>query len=113
MEKEVLTAKYQSVSLNVTANRIDSYRRKDEIQNTVRVYDNGKIGIAGSLGELDENAHVIGVKILSCESEEDSVSVNFIALVNGEKQSFNITYNMNANELLDASCEIFEEKEGL
>ena len=47
------------------------------------------------------------------ESEEDSVSVNFIALVNGEKQSFNITYNMNANELLDASCEIFEEKEGL
>ena len=56
MEKEVLTAKYQSVSLNVTANRIDSYRRKDEIQNTVRVYDNGKIGIAGSLGELDENA---------------------------------------------------------
>lgn len=63
--------------------------------------------------ELDKNAHVIGVKILSCESEEDSVSVNFIALVNGEKQSFNITYNMNANELLDASCEIFEEKEGL
>ena len=62
--------------------------------------------------ELDENAHVIGVKILSCESEEDSVSVNFIALVNGEKQSFNITYNMNANELLDASCETFDETEG-
>ncbi|HBH94582.1 MAG TPA: hypothetical protein DDX91_02450 [Ruminococcaceae bacterium] len=56
MEKEVLTAKYQSVSLNVTANKIDSYRRKDEIQNTVRVYDSGKIGIAGSLGDLDENA---------------------------------------------------------
>ena len=63
--------------------------------------------------ELDENAHVIGVNILSCESEDDSVSVSFMALVNGEKHSFNITYNMNANELLDASCEIFEEAEGL
>ncbi len=63
--------------------------------------------------ELDENSHVTGVKILSCESVEDSVSVIFTALVNGEKQSFNIIYNMNANELLDASCEIFEETEGL
>ena len=53
MEKELLTAKRGSVTLNVTGNRIDSYRKKDETQNTVRVYKDGKIGIAGSLGEAD------------------------------------------------------------
>ena len=63
--------------------------------------------------ELDENAHVAGLKILSRTSEEDRVSVNFVALVNGERQSFDITYNISANELLDASCESFEEKEGV
>lgn len=62
---------------------------------------------------FDENAHVVGVKILSCEPEEDSIGVKFIAIVNGEKQSFDITYNMNANELLEVSCENFEEKEGV
>lgn len=56
MEKEVLVWKYQSVTLNVTANKIDSYRRQEETKNTVRVYDNGKIGIAGSLGDFDEKA---------------------------------------------------------
>lgn len=53
MEKELLMTRSGSVTLNVTANRIDSYRRKDETQNTVRVYEDGKIGIAGSLGEAD------------------------------------------------------------
>lgn len=56
MEKEILVSKYKSVSLNVTANRIDSYRRQEEVFNTVRVYEDGKIGVAGSLGELDEKA---------------------------------------------------------
>lgn len=56
MEKEILTQKTSSVSLNVTANKIDSYRSKEETKNTVRVYSDGKIGIAGSLGELDEEA---------------------------------------------------------
>lgn len=62
--------------------------------------------------ELDTNAYVTGLKIISCETVEDSVDVNFIALINGEKQSFDITYNMNANELLEASCEVFDEREG-
>lgn len=56
MEKEVLVSKYKSITLNVTANKIDSYRRQEEEMNTVRVYEDGKIGIAGSLGELDEKA---------------------------------------------------------
>lgn len=67
MEKEVLVSKYQSVSLNVTANKIDSYRRQEETKNTVRVYEDGKIGVAGSLGELDEKALTEEAeKTLSC-----------------------------------------------
>ena len=61
--------------------------------------------------ELDSNAYVNDLKIISCETVEDSMCVNFIALINGEKQSFDITYNMNANELLEASCEILDEME--
>lgn len=53
MEKEFLTTKAGSITLNITAGRIDSYRRMDETQNTVRVYEDGKIGIAGSLGVAD------------------------------------------------------------
>ena len=56
MEKEFLTTTAGSVTLNVTAGKIDSYRRKDETQNTVRVYKDGKIGVAGSLGEADWDA---------------------------------------------------------
>lgn len=56
MEKEFLTTTAGSVTLNVTAGKIDSYRRKDETQNTVRVYEEGKIGVAGSLGEADWDA---------------------------------------------------------
>ncbi len=56
MEKEFLTTTAGSVTLNVTAGKIDSYRRKDETQNTVRVYEDGQIGVAGSLGEADWDA---------------------------------------------------------
>lgn len=62
--------------------------------------------------ELDTNSRVTVLKIISCETVEDSISVNFIASINGETQSFNIIYNINANELLEASCEIFDEMEG-
>ncbi|MCM1054904.1 MAG: metallopeptidase TldD-related protein [Bacteroides sp.] len=56
MEKEKLICKIQSAALNVTANKVDSYRKNLETLNTIRVYDGGNIGVAGSLGELDETA---------------------------------------------------------
>ncbi len=56
MEKEKFTVQTRSVTLNVTGGKIDSYRRKDETKNTVRVYEGGKIGIAGSLGAVSEDA---------------------------------------------------------
>lgn len=56
MEKEKLIYKSQSATLNVTANKINSYRKIQETTNTIRLYRDGNIGVAGSLGELDETA---------------------------------------------------------
>ncbi len=61
--------------------------------------------------QLDENAQVSKLQIMSCKTVEDSVYVQFTALTDGIKQLFDITYNINANELLEASCELFEEGE--
>ncbi len=54
MEKEFLKEREHSVTLNVTAGRIDSYRELERTTGTVRVYDKGCIGVAGCLGEPDE-----------------------------------------------------------
>ena len=56
MEKEFLTEAHRSVTLNVTGGKIDSFREKEETTGTVRVYENGCIGVAGCLGIPDENA---------------------------------------------------------
>ena len=53
MEKEYLVNKSNEITLNITDGKVDSYREKDETQSTVRVYENGKIGVAGALGDVD------------------------------------------------------------
>ena len=54
MEKEFIIKTNRSVTLNVTGGKIDSFREKEETTGTVRVYENGCIGIAGCLGTPDE-----------------------------------------------------------
>ena len=54
MEKEFIKVTSQSVTLNVTAGKIDSFRQIEKTTGTVRVYENGCIGVAGCLGEPDE-----------------------------------------------------------
>ena len=56
MEKEYLLNKSNEITLNITDGKIDSYREKDETQSTVRVYENGTIGVAGALGDPDFDA---------------------------------------------------------
>ena len=56
MEKEFIKETQHSVTLNVTAGRIDSFREVEKTTGTVRVYENGCIGVAGCLGEPDEEA---------------------------------------------------------
>ncbi len=55
MEKEFIKETKHSVTLNVTAGKIDSFRELERTTGTVRVYDSGCIGVAGCLGEPDEN----------------------------------------------------------
>ncbi len=55
MEKEFLKETSRSVTLNVTGGKIDSFREKEQTTGTVRVYENGLIGVAGCLGNPDEN----------------------------------------------------------
>lgn len=56
MKTEFLKHTTRSVTLNVTGGKIDSFRETEETTGTVRVYENGCIGIAGCLGEPDEAA---------------------------------------------------------
>ncbi len=56
MEREFIKETRHSVTLNVTAGRIDSFRELERTTGTVRVYDGGCVGVAGCLGEPDENA---------------------------------------------------------
>lgn len=54
MEKEFIIRKSRAITLNITAGKIDSYRQQEETNGTVRVYADGKIGVAGCLGDPDE-----------------------------------------------------------
>ena len=56
MEKEFIKETQHSVTLNVAAGKIDSFRELERTTGTVRVYENGLIGVAGCLGEPDEDA---------------------------------------------------------
>ena len=53
MEREYLQNKTNVITLNITDGKVDSYREKEETQSTVRVYENGRIGVAGALGDVD------------------------------------------------------------
>ena len=54
MQKEFIKKTRRSVTLNVTAGRIDSFRETEKTTGAVRVYENGCIGVAGCLGEPNE-----------------------------------------------------------
>lgn len=53
MNKEYIVRKSSTITLNITDGKVDSFREIDESNRTVRVYEDGKIGVAGGLGEVD------------------------------------------------------------
>lgn len=53
MKTEKLVSKKSNRCLNVVANQVESLRINNSKQNTFRIYDNGFIGVDGSLGEAD------------------------------------------------------------
>lgn len=56
MKHEKIVNKTTSYGLNVSGGNIDSLRVKDDLKTVIRVYDDGKIGIAGRIGEGDDKA---------------------------------------------------------
>ena len=54
MEKEFIRETQHTVTLNITAGQIDSFREVEKTAGTARVYENGCIGVAGCLGEPNE-----------------------------------------------------------
>lgn len=54
MHKEWYTHRVKELSLSVVQTRVDSIRKKDIQRTGLRVYDHGRIGIAGAIGRYDE-----------------------------------------------------------
>lgn len=53
MKTEKLVHKISNLSLNIVANQVESLRINESCKNTFRVYENGAIGVAGSIGTAD------------------------------------------------------------
>lgn len=54
MIKEKYINRVKEISINIVQTEVESVRKKDILKTGLRVYDNGYIGIAGSLGKVDE-----------------------------------------------------------
>jgi len=54
MEKETLISRTKELALSVVQTEIDSIRSKDIERTGIRVYKDGKIGIAGKMGKVNE-----------------------------------------------------------
>lgn len=53
MKIEKIINKTSNKCLNITASKVDSLRINNDLENTIRVYSDGAIGVAGGLGEVD------------------------------------------------------------
>ena len=56
MEQEKIINKSTSYSVNISGGKVDSLRITEDVKTVIRVYEDGKIGIAGRIGEGDDNA---------------------------------------------------------
>jgi PmbA protein len=54
VNKECYSRHVEELSLNVVQTRLDSIRKKDILRTGLRVYADGKIGVAGAIGAFDE-----------------------------------------------------------
>ena len=94
MDKEFLKNSSRSVTLNITGGKIDSYREKEQTTGTVRVYADGKIGVAGCLGEPDEE------KLTAQAEKALALGIPYVSALDGALE-----------RTQDNSAEIVSEKE--
>jgi PmbA protein len=62
MEQEKYYVKSTSLSVNIANSEVNSLRINEDLQTIVRVFDDGKIGIAGQIGECDEQKLIESAK---------------------------------------------------
>lgn len=56
MDYEKLVKRTESQSVNIAKNTVNSLRCNSDISTSLRIYQNGKIGVAGKIGKADEDA---------------------------------------------------------
>lgn len=56
MEQEKIIRKTRSYSINVAGGKVDSLRLQEDLKTVIRAYEDGKVGIAGRIGEGDDGA---------------------------------------------------------
>lgn len=67
MVKELYQIHTREITLNITNGEVESVRKKNIVKSGCRVYENGCIGVAGTLGEPAEAAW---------ENAKDALSLN-------------------------------------
>lgn len=58
MKKEFITVFEKETTLKIQSAKIDAIRTKDIVKKGVRVFEDGKIGISGAIGEVDDQVLV-------------------------------------------------------
>ena len=56
MEQEKIINRETSYSVNVAGGKVDSLRVKEDLKTVIRGYEDCKIGVAGRIGEGEDNA---------------------------------------------------------
>lgn len=93
MEKELFSSNEKSFTVNITNSSIDSMREKNTVRKSVRVIDNGKMGISGSRSDMDfEKLEMRAKKLCSIEIP---TGFNF---PEGEKKQWNIIKHSFSND---------------
>ena len=58
MKKEFITVSEKETVLRIQACKIEAVRSKDIVKKGVRVYEGGKIGISGAVGDISDDVLV-------------------------------------------------------
>ena len=95
--KEILSSEFDII----TDKTIESILNSDEYLIHKIFSDSG----------LDENATYYIQQVEIKETTEEGTRAGFMALVNGELYSFEVLYNIPANELIESACELCKKRE--
>ena len=58
MKQEFIVIREKEIAAKIQNSQVNAFRMKDIVKKGVRVYENGKIGIAGAIGDISENTLV-------------------------------------------------------